>query len=106
MAVKQLYQSNPDKKKAASLIYHFKNHNTRLESFRKYRCCKNNLLYIKKARYHLAPPTPILIESKLRIVQANLLSDVEAKSDLIEVFKMMHHGTLHRVSSQMGKTVC
>ena len=65
-------------------------------------------IIFKRARYHLAPPTPVVTEVKLRQVQANLLNDVEAKSDLIKVFKMkmLHGGTVKHVSSGLGKTVC
>ena len=108
-AVKRLYHTNPDKKKALSRVYYVKNHDDRLKSFRKYHCCyKNKICNIKKARYHLAPPTPVVTEVKLRQVQANLLNDVEAKSDLIKVFKMkmLHGGTVKHVSSGLGKTVC
>ena len=106
-AVKRLYHTNPDKKKALSRVYYVKNHDDRLKSFRKYHCCyKNKICNIKKARYHLAPPTPVVTEVKLRKVQSNLLNDVEAKSDLIKVFKMLHGGTVKHVSSGLGKTVC
>ena len=107
-AVKRLYHTNPDKKKALSRVYYVKNHDDRLKSFRKYCCYKNKICNIKKARYHLAPPTPVVTEVKLRQVQANLLNDVEAKSDLIKVFKMkmLHGGTVKHVSSGLGKTVC
>ena len=46
-----------------------------------------------------------MTEVKLRKVQSNLLNDVEAKSDLIKVFKMLHGGTVKHVSSGLGKTV-
>ena len=106
-AVKELYHSNPDKMKAIFRAYYVKNHNARLKSFRKYHCCyKNKICNIKRARYHLTPPTPVVTEVKLRNIKANLLSDVEAKSDLIKVFKMLHGGTVKHVSSGLGKTVC
>ena len=105
-AVLSLYHANPKKMKAvAKRLYYTKNPSDRLASFRKYHCCyRKKICHFKKIRYHLAQPKPILTEVHLRNIHANLLCDVEAKSQLIEVYKRSCGG--RKVSSGLWKTVC
>ena len=82
-AVRGLYYANPYKKIMKSHVYYTQNLKARLESFRKYHCCyREELCQLRRARYNLAKPKPVRTEMSLRKIQANLLCDSEAKSQL------------------------
>ena len=82
-AVRGLYYANPYKKIMKSHVYYTQNLKARLESFRKYHCCyREELCQLRRARYNLAKPKPVRTEMYLRKIQANLLCDSEAKSQL------------------------
>ena len=103
-AVRGLYYANPDKKKMKYHIYFTKNHKARLEYFRKYHCCyRKELCQLRKARYNLAEPKPVRTEMYLRKIQANLLCDSEAKSQLRNV---LYVDVVQHKCTDLDKTAC
>ena len=115
-AVKRLYNTDTDKKKNAVRklyyaknnmkchIYYLQNHKARLEYFRKYRCFyRKAIRHLRRARYNLAKPKPVMTEMYLRKIQANLLSDSVAKSQLKKVF---HVDVFQHTCADLEKTVC
>ena len=128
-AVKRLYYADPDKKRGAVKVAYYANPEKKKSAFRKSYCAntarmkrkygvyyaqnhKARLLYfqqyhvkkVRQVRYTLEKPKPIKIESYLRKIQANLLSNSEAKSQLIKAFHV--RGVAQNVSFDMEKTVC
>ena len=103
-AVKMLYYANPDKNKMKSRIYYTQNNKARLEYFRKYRCCyRKTICHLRKARYNLTKPKPVMTGMYLRKIQADLLSDCEAKCHLKKVF---HVDVFQHTRADLEKTVC
>ena len=105
-AVLSLYYANPKKMKAAAKrLYYTKRQSDRLASFRKYHCCyRKKPSSLKKARYHLTQPKPVRTEIQVGNIQANLLCNLDAKSQLIKTFKGFHVGK--HISKELEKTVC
>ena len=70
-----------------------------------YHCCyRKKPSSLKKARYHLTQPKPVRTEIQVDNIQANLLCNLDAKSQLIKTFKGFHVGK--HISKELEKTVC
>ena len=105
-AARVLYEVQSFKKKAASRAYFSKKHSNRLMSFRKYHCChKNKICLNKRTKYRLTQVKPVTIEMSVKRLQANLLCDSEAKSQLFNKFKKQSP-YLGKCTAGKVKTLC
>ena len=105
--VRALYRARPEKKKAASQAYFARNRSARIKSFRKYHAThKQNICLVKKARYVLAQPKPAVREMYLKGLQATLLHDFEARSELTKAFKNEHESLARLIPRVLTRTVC
>ena len=106
-ALRALYRAQPDRKKAASSAYFSRNQSARKMYFRKYYAShKDDICLVKRARYALAEPKPAQKGLYLKNMQANLLRNFEARTELTNAFKKLHESIARRMPRVLRRTVC
>ncbi len=104
---KRSYSIAPERKKAYSKISYAKNHRAKSKYFKKYYAKhKESMRATRRDRYALAEPKPDVKELYLKAMQAHMLHDSEARSELTNAFKKQHAIVAKRVSRALGRTAC
>ena len=75
--------------------------------FRKYYAShRDDICLAKRARYSLAEPKPAEKGLYLKNMQANLLCNFEARTELTNAFKKLHESIARRMPRVLRKTAC
>ena len=105
--VKAWCRAHREQKSALSRAYFAKNLSARAQLFRKYYARhKDDICLTRRDRYILSQPNTGDKERYLKSLQANLLNDFEARSELMKTFRKQHESVAKRIRRVLGRTAC